>query len=290
MLIHSLSIILERGFEDIIEATIESGELNILGFNIEFPINDENIAIVNIYNENNDILKNNLAIIEKNINDIVKYNYEIKELESDEYLTSYMEFLKPFCIGNITIVPNLKNDSDELNDSTLYIAKQYAFGTGTHETTSLALEMINEYSENNDIASKSIADIGCGSGILSLFAYKLGARNITSIDIDNDAVNCTLDNASYNNIKLDNVILGNTKDLINMNFKFDLVIANIETDVLVEILSELKQLLKPNSTLILSGILLEKESSMNNAIRENNLHIILRKRKNDWVSLMLNIE
>ena len=290
MLIHSLSIILERGFEDIIEATIESGELNILGFNIEFPINDENIAIVNIYNENNDILKNNLAIIEKNINDIVKYNYEIKELESDEYLTSYMEFLKPFCIGNITIVPNLKNDSDKLNDSTLYIAKQYAFGTGTHETTSLALEMINEYSENNDIASKSIADIGCGSGILSLFAYKLGARNITSIDIDNDAVNCTLDNASYNNIKLDNVILGNTKDLINMNFKFDLVIANIETDVLVEILPELKELLKPDSTLILSGILLEKESSMNNAIRENKLNIILRKRKNDWVSLMLNIE
>ena len=290
MLIHSLSIILERGFEDIIEATIESGELNILGFNIEFPINDENIAIVNIYNENNDILKNNLAIIEKNINDIVKYNYQIKEVESDEYLTSYMEFLKPFGIGNITIVPNLKNDSDKLNDSTLYIAKQYAFGTGTHETTSLALEMINEYSENNDIASKSIADIGCGSGILSLFAYKLGARNITSIDIDNDAVNCTLDNASYNNIKLDNVILGNTKDLINMNFKFDLVIANIETDVLVEILPELKELLKPDSTLILSGILLEKESSMNNAIRENKLNIILRKRKNDWVSLMLNIE
>ena len=290
MLIHSLSIILERGFEDIIEATIESGELNILGFNIEFPINDENIAIVNIYNENNDILKNNLAIIEKNINDIVKYNYEIKELESDEYLTSYMEFLKPFGIGNITIVPNLKNDSDKLNDGTLYIAKQYAFGTGTHETTSLALEMINEYSENNDIASKSIADIGCGSGILSLFAYKLGARNITSIDIDNDAVNCTLDNASYNNIKLDNVILGNTKDLINMNFKFDLVIANIETDVLIEILTELKELLKPDSTLILSGILLEKESSMNNAIRENKLNIILRKRKNDWVSLMLNIE
>ena len=289
MLIHSLSIILERGFEDIIEASIENGDLNILGFNIEFPINDESISIVNIYNENNDILKNNLSIIEKNLNNIVKYSYEIKELESEEYLTSYMEFLKPFDIGNITIVPNLKNESDDLNNHTLYIAKQYAFGTGTHETTFLALEMINEYAKNNDIISKNIADIGCGSGILSLFAYKLGAKNIASIDIDNDAVNCTLDNASYNNIKLDNVMLGNTKDLINMNFKFDLVIANIETDVLIEILSELKMLLKPDATLILSGILLEKESSMNNAIRENKLNIILRKRKNDWVSLMLNL-
>ena len=199
-----------------------------------------------------------------------------------------MDFLKPFNIGNVTIVPNLKDFYNEECENPLYIAKQYAFGSGTHETTSLALEMINEYANNNDIKSKSIADIGCGSGILSLFAYKLGARDITSIDIDNDAVNCTLDNASYNDIKLDNVILGSTGDLINSNSKFDLVIANIETDILIDILSDLKSILKPNAILILSGILLEKESYMNNAIRENRLNIILRKRKNDWVSLMLN--
>ena len=288
MLIYSLSIRLERGFEDIIEAVIESGVLNILGFNIEFPIKEENISIVNIYNENEDILKNNLNIIEENIKGIAEYTYNIEELKSAEYLTSYMDFLKPFNIGNVTIVPNLKDFYNEECENPLYIAKQYAFGSGTHETTSLALEMINEYANNNDIKSKSIADIGCGSGILSLFAYKLGARDITSIDIDNDAVNCTLDNASYNDIKLDNVILGSTGDLINSNSQFDLVIANIETDILIDILSDLKSILKPNAILILSGILLEKESYMNNAIRENRLNIILRKRKNDWVSLMLN--
>ena len=288
MLIHSLSIRLERGFEDIIEAVIESGVLNILGFNIEFPIKEENISIVNIYNENEDILKNNLNIIEENIKGIAEYTYNIEELKSAEYLTSYMDFLKPFNIGNVTIVPNLKDFYNEECENPLYIAKQYAFGSGTHETTSLALEMINEYANNNDIKSKSIADIGCGSGILSLFAYKLGARDITSIDIDNDAVNCTLDNASYNDIKLDNVILGSTGDLINSNSQFDLVIANIETDILIDILSDLKSILKPNAILILSGILLEKESYMNNAIRENRLNIILRKRKNDLVSLMLN--
>ncbi|WP_300365982.1 50S ribosomal protein L11 methyltransferase [Brachyspira sp.] len=287
MIIYSLSIKLERGFEDIIEAIIESGKLNILGFNIEFPIKDESISIVNIYNENEEILKNNLLIIEENIKDNTEYSYNIEKLKSEEYLTSYMDFLKPFNIGNITIVPNLKDFYDEESENTLYIAKQYAFGSGTHETTYLALEMINEYANNNDITSKSIADIGCGSGILSLLAYKLGARDITSADIDNDAVNCTMDNASYNNIELNNIILGSTGDLINS--KFDLVIANIETDILIEILAELRELLKANSILILSGILLEKESYMNNAIRENKLNIILRKRKNDWVSLMLNL-
>ena len=289
MLIYSLSIKLEKGFEDIIEAVIENGTLNILGFNIEFPINEPEYTIVNIYNENENILKDNLNIIEESIKNIVHYSYTTKQLRSEEYLTSYIEFLKPFNVGNITIVPNLKdNNNDEKIENPLYIAKQYAFGTGTHETTYLALEMINEYANNNDIVSKNIVDIGCGSGILSLFAHKLGGKNITSVDIDNDAVNCTLDNASYNDIKLYNVMLGSAKDLINMKLKFDLVIANIETDILIEILPDLKALLKPDSTLILSGILLEKESFMKNSIRENNLNIVLRKSKNDWVSLMLN--
>lgn len=283
MRIYSLSINITIGFEDIIEATIESGELDILGYNIEFPINNNNIAIVNIYNENQEKLENNLNIIKQNIDDMSEYDYEIKELNSDEYLTSYMAFLKPFKVGEITIIPNLKDDNN--NEDGLYIAKQYAFGTGTHETTFLALEMINEYSKNNNISSKTIADIGCGSGILSLFCYKLGSRNITSVDIDNDAVNCTLDNAKYNNIKLNNVFLGSADSL--SNFQYDLVIANIETDILIEILPDLKKILKENGHLILSGILAEKESFMNEAIKQNNLTILNRKQKNDWISILL---
>ncbi|MEI0531230.1 50S ribosomal protein L11 methyltransferase [Brachyspira pilosicoli] len=283
MRMYSLSINITIGFEDIIEATIESGELDILGYNIEFPINNNNIAIVNIYNENQEKLENNLNIIKENIDDIAEYDYEVKELNSDEYLTSYMAFLKPFKVGEITIIPNLKDENN--NEDALYIAKQYAFGTGTHETTSLALDMINDYSKNNNISSKTIADIGCGSGILSLFCYKLGAKNITSVDIDNDAVNCTLDNAKYNNIKLNNVFLGSAESL--SNFQYDLVIANIETDILIEILPDLKKILKENGHLILSGILAEKESFMNEAIKQNNLNILDRKQKNDWISLLL---
>lgn len=283
MKIYSIAINISIGFEDIIEAVIESGVLDILGYNIEFPINNNNIAVVNIYNENIEKLENNLKVIKENIDDIAEYDYEIKELNSDEYLTSYMAFLKPFQIGNITIVPNLKDNNND--DNALYIAKQYAFGTGTHETTFLALEMINEYSKNNNISSKMVADIGCGSGILSLFCYKLGARNITSVDIDNDAVNCTLDNAKYNNIKLNNVFLGSADSL--SNFQYDLVIANIETDVLVNILPNLKKILKEKGHLILSGILSKKESFMNDSIKQNNLKILERNQKNDWISILL---
>ena len=291
MKLYSLSFKVDFGFEDILEAIIESGKLNILGYNIEYPKTKtdkkENVAIVNIYNENNQKLENNLNIIKNNLE--IDYSYEIKELDSEKYLTSYMEYLKPFKIGDITIVPNLKDYYKDLEEPVIYIAKQYAFGSGTHETTYLALESINEYSLENDIKTKSVADIGCGSGILSLFSYKLGARNITSVDIDSDAVNCSLDNAKYNDINLDNVIFGSAKDLNNINLKFDLVVANIETDILIEIMADLKKLLKEKSSLILSGILLEKESYINNSIREQGLKIINRKRKNDWVALLLSL-
>ena len=173
MKLYSLSFKVDFGFEDILEAIIESGKLNILGYNIEYPKTDkkENVAIVNIYNENNEKLESNLNIIKNNLE--IDYSYEIKEFDSDKYLTSYMEYLKPFKIGDITIVPNLKDYYDDLKEPIIYIAKQYAFGSGTHETTYLALESINEYSLENDIKTKSVADIGCGSGILSLFSYKL---------------------------------------------------------------------------------------------------------------------
>lgn len=286
MKLYSISFKVEIGFEDIFEAIIENGFWDILGYNVEYPAK-ENSAIINIYNETEEKLENNFNLIKDKLD--INYNYEIKELDSDKYLTSYMYYLKPFKVGNITIVPNLRDYYKDLKEPVIYIAKQYAFGSGTHETTYLALEMINQYSLNNDIKLRSIADIGCGSGILSLFSYKLGARNITSVDIDSDAVHCSLDNAKYNDINLNNVILGNAKDLNNMNLKFDLVVANIETDILIEIIADLKKLLKENSYLILSGILLEKESSMNNVLREKKLKIIDRKRKNDWLALMLSL-
>ena len=90
-------------------------------------------------------------------------------------------------------------------------------------------------------------------------------------------------------MNLDNVIFGSAKDLNNINLKFDLVVANIETDILIEIMANLKKLLKEKSSLILSGILLEKESFINNSIREHGLKIINRKRKNDWVALLLSL-
>lgn len=290
MKISSLSIKIQIGFEDIIEALAENGKLKLLGYNIDFPIKEPDFSIVNIYSEDEKTTKENLNIIRETLEDI-NYSYDIKELDSENYMSAYMEYLKPFKIDALTIVPNLKEASNEnIKEPVIYIGKQYAFGTGTHETTYLALKAINQYIINSHnkgekIENKTAADIGCGSGILSLTLYKFGIKNITSLDNDESAVSCTLDNAKYNSIPLKKVFLGSADTLAQECLQYDLVVANIETDILIEIMPHLVKLLKNDSFLILSGIFIEKKEDMIFSIKKHNLKIVSKEEGKEWMSL-----
>lgn len=289
MKISSLSIKVEIGFEDIIEAIIENDSLKTIGYNIDFPIKEKNEAIVNIYSEKGDESRYNIEVI-KNVLKDIRYDYYITDLDSNNYLSAYMEYLKPFKIDNLTIVPNLKEETNEnIKEPVIYIGKQYAFGTGTHDTTFLALEMLKDYKNEFDTSKKTVVDIGSGSGILSLAAYRFGVTDITSIDNDATAVSCTLDNAKYNDIPLEKVLLGSADYLSEEKLKYDLVIANIETDILIDIMEYLTKLLKKDSILILSGILISKKEEMIKSINKHSLKIKSQKEKGDWMALSLQL-
>lgn len=289
MKISSLSIKVEIGFEDIIEAIIENDILKMIGYNIDFPIKEKNEAIVNIYSEKEDESRYNIEVIKNALKDI-RYDYYITDLDSNNYLSAYMEYLKPFKIDNLTIVPNLKEETNEnIKEPVIYIGKQYAFGTGTHDTTFLALEMLKDYKNEFDTSKKTVVDIGSGSGILSLAAYRFGVTDITSIDNDATAVSCTLDNAKYNDIPLEKVLLGSADYLSEEKLKYDLVIANIETDILIDIMEYLTKLLKKDSILILSGILISKKEEMIKSINKHSLKIKSQKEKGDWMALSLQL-
>lgn len=299
MKIFALTIKTELGNEDIIEAIIDSkaSEMSILGYNIEYDPSDENIAYMNIYSEKENDAKNNLDFIDKHLQAteiIIEKEYEIKAMEDDDYLYSYVDFLKPFNIGSLTIVPNLKNESNiDIAKPVIYIGKQYAFGTGTHETTFLALSLIDYY-KNNIKHNKNIdiADIGSGSGILSLACYLLLSKNITAVDNDEVAVSCTIDNIEYNSIEIDkkNVFAGSADTLNEMKKDYDFVIANIETDVLIEIMPDLFNILRDkNSYLLLSGILESKKYSMIKCIQNYNIEIIKQLNKGEWNAFLCKV-
>lgn len=130
-----------------------------------------------------------------------------------------------------------------------------AFGTGTHPTTSLCLTWL----EQADLTAKNIIDYGCGSGILSLAAIKLGAKQVCAVDIDTQALQATHNNAQTNHIDSQALLITHPEELQKPS---DLIIANILLAPLIKLKERFHQLLKPNGYLIVSGILTEQESTL----------------------------
>ena len=160
-----------------------------------------------------------------------------------------------------------------------------AFGTGTHETTSLCVEFLEKYSNGR----KKLLDIGCGSGILMLIGKKIGIGNVTGIDIDDKVEEVVKENFRKNDI-FENfeIVIGNLVD--NINDKYDIVVSNILVDVLIELLENIEKVLKKNAIVIFSGILKEKEEEFVEKTGLYKLKNIDRNEKNNWVSLVFKYE
>jgi len=130
-----------------------------------------------------------------------------------------------------------------------------AFGTGTHATTALCLEWLDQ----NDMTGSTLFDFGCGSGILAIAALKLGARTVTAVDIDAQAVTATLRNAENNDVD-DRLVT--TMHVDRIGEQFDFVVANILAGTLIECATLICDFVKPGGRLALSGILVEQVTSV----------------------------
>jgi ribosomal protein L11 methyltransferase len=159
-----------------------------------------------------------------------------------------------------------------------------AFGTGNHETTKLCLESIVSISETLPLdQKKSFLDVGCGSGILALTASKLGFTTISAIDNDADAIKVSIENSDLNGVK--NVIFDRKSiEKFIPTTKYDVVVANIQSDILICYSSELVKLLNKKSYLILSGIL----KTENNAIEKHFKTLFSEKQNVSYQSRNLN--
>jgi ribosomal protein L11 methyltransferase len=177
-----------------------------------------------------------------------------------------------------------------------------AFGTGTHPTTQLCLELMEKYFDGRSTSIAhaphleaqvwSVIDVGCGSGILSIAALKLGAGSALGVDIDAGSIVNARENADTNQIG-DELILevGSVREILDGRFAFrkaPLVLANILAPVIVRLFdSGLAELMEENGVLILSGILEEQASSVTEAARAKGLKTIERKQMGDWVALSM---
>ena len=206
-----------------------------------------------------------------------KVNYE--EIEDMDWANEWKKYYEPFYIGNILIKPSWI-EIDETYHTVLEINPGMAFGTGLHETTNLCIEQLQQLQLDN----KSVLDIGCGSGILSVASSKLGAKEVFATDIDPLAVEATLDNAQLNKISNIKVVEGSLLDKVDK--KYDVVIANILLNVLDILIPDLSKALEKDGIFICSGLINSQRDKIVNILEKNNLEIVEISEKGEWISVI----
>jgi ribosomal protein L11 methyltransferase len=213
---------------------------------------------------------------------------EFKPVQQTDWSEAWKEHYRPIPIGQkLTIVPAWLNPETS-GRIPIRIDPGMAFGTGTHPTTQLCLEMIEYHYLNTP--PRTVIDLGCGSGILSIAALKLGAERALGVDIDADAIRSAQKNALANqvggNLELG---LGSLSEVQRGDFSLKeapLVLANILAPILIRLLDDgLAKILTPDGLLVLSGILAEQASEVQAALENHGLRLIEQRQIEDWVAI-----
>jgi len=194
--------------------------------------------------------------------DYSNLNFYIETIEDQDWVRLTQQHFHPKQFGdNLWIIPAWEHNID-LPGTIVKIDPGLAFGTGTHPTTALCLTWLDQQPPHH----KTVIDYGCGSGILSLAALALGADKVYAIDHDEQALIATVNNAKLNNFyRSEKLTVMPAKSCHDI--QADLVIANILANPLIELAPTLIALLKPNATLVLSGILENEVTSIVNVYK-----------------------
>ena len=201
--------------------------------------------------------------------------FKLVQLKDKDWKESYKTHFKAWSRGTIHWVPEWERESHEIpfGHHALYVDPGMAFGTGNHETTRLCLESMISVCERKQV--KDCLDIGCGSGILSLSASLLGIEKVRGIDSDPDAIKVATDNLNLNSVPVEAGFYIESLENLGVNEHFDLVVANIQADVLMQNSETLIQLVRKDGFLVLSGILTDEMDLVEDCF----LNLLHRKHK-----------
>jgi ribosomal protein L11 methyltransferase len=213
---------------------------------------------------------------------------QYKEIADENWMNAWKDHYQPIPIGeNLLILPAWMKQKD-MSRVAVMIDPSMAFGTGTHPSTQLCLELIESYTEKD----KPLIDIGCGSGILSIAAVKLGASHALGIDVDNAAVKSTYENSVVNGVA-DRVEThqGSVIEVSAGQYSIKsapLVLANILAPILIRLFNDgMANLVETGGTILLSGILAEQAREVRAAGESHGLEFIEQRQIDDWVALAM---
>ncbi|HIZ81076.1 MAG TPA: 50S ribosomal protein L11 methyltransferase [Candidatus Mediterraneibacter pullistercoris] len=267
----------EQMFVDILPETGTDDGVAYLSFYLE-PEDDKEKILEDIRRE----LKETSAFV-----DVGECLIEESETEDVDWVNNWKQYFHQFCVDDILIIPSWEEvKPEDMDKMVIHIDPGTAFGTGMHETTQLCIRQIRKY-----VTEKTrILDVGCGSGILGMIALKFGAAFSVGTDLDPCAIEATHENMEVNGIPKDRyeVMTGNIIDDKTVQDRagygcYDIVVANILADVLVELTPVIKDQLKEGGIYITSGIIDDKEQTVVDAVKAAGMTILDVTYQGEWV-------
>ena len=198
----------------------------------------------------------------------------------EDWINNWKKYFHPIPVGKkLLIRPDWEQTENPENRVVLDLEPGIAFGTGTHETTRLCMEFLEEYVK----PGCTMLDVGCGSGILSVAGLLLGAGSAVGVDIDPLAVKTAKQNAARNHVE--DRFTGVCGDLTDkISGKFDVIAANIVADVIVVLTKDIERYLAPDAVYVMSGIIAEREPNVLAAL-QGKFQILARKEEKGWIAI-----
>ncbi len=215
-------------------------------------------------------------------------------IADEDWANNWKQYFKPLTIGkNIVIKPSWEEYNAGDGKTVIEIDPSSSFGTGSHTTTRLCLEYIEQLCES--IAPVGdMADVGCGSGILGIGAYKLGCKRITAIDIEDNSIKVAKENFSLNSIPEDGVrtfvgSITDDKELYRTvaDRKYKILAANIVADVLIAMAPLFKAMLSDDGYAVLSGIITDREKEVLDKFTDSGFEVCDVKREDCWTAALI---
>lgn len=219
---------------------------------------------------------------------------ELNRMQEEDWANNWKQYFHPIEVGKrILIEPEWEQAPADTDRIIFRVDPGMTFGTGSHETTQLCIESLENYITKESV----MLDLGCGSGILSIICLMLGAKEATAVDIDPNAVHIAYANADRNGVKRARyrVLSGNLLEDETLcaslcNQKYHIIAANIVADVIIGLAPLARRCIHDNGIFVVSGIIEDRIDDVKDALCKNGFEIVDLKRRADWAAMTCRVQ